>query len=455
MERKRSLRESLNWVLALLALLAILASGTVLASLGAINDTHQRLEISSRSLRAADLSTITLLRELVEDDASTQAELRRSTFIYLDRIRRLSDTEEELALIMETEQAVTAYYAVPEDDPRARELLIEAFQHVSALVELNISQFNDALEEADALSRSTRLAAAGAAIAMVGGAILVAMGIRYTVYAPFRELLSALSRFGAGDLSVRAPERGPSEIQTIASTFNSTASRLQEQQDSRIAFLAGIAHDLRNPIHALRLSLAIIKPDEPLPEESRLRRVLDTMAQQLAQLERMVGDLLEVQRVQSGTASLQLARHDLRGLAQASVDLHEAMAARHRLELHAPEPVMAVCDGLRIQQVLNNLIGNALKYSHQGTVRVSIEQDGDFARIAVSDEGPGVPETDRERIFQPYHRGSTDPRAVSGSGLGLYVSRQIATAHGGRLELASEPRRGATFTLVLPLAGPR
>lgn len=455
MARTRSLRHSLAWALALMSIVALLAMGAVVTSLDAISETQGLLERSMRSMRNADRSAISLLQELVEDDPAVRSDLRRATYVYLDRIRRLTNDPDELALITDAERAVARYYAAEPEDPASRVLLVEAFDRIAALVELNINQATQAMSDARELTRSTRFVAAGTALTLLGGFVLVVLGLQVSAYRPFLELVQALERFGSGDLSVRVPVRGPAEIQTIASTFNATASALQDERESRTAFLAGVAHDLKNPLHALRLSLAVIRPDRPLPDERRLRGVLATMANQLSQLDRMVGDLLEVQRAVRGMPTLDLAPHDLRGLVAASVELHRGTSDKHTLELEAPEPVLAVCDGTRVQQVLNNLIGNAIKYSPDGgAVRVRLSRDGDHARISVSDEGLGVPETERERIFELYQRRAEEHRGIPGEGLGLYVSRQIAIAHGGDVELESEPGRGSTFTLVLPLAGP-
>lgn len=454
MARTRSLRESLTLALGILTVVALLAMAAVGFTLSAIADTQALLDRSMRSTRNADLSAISLLQELVEDDPEARAALWRDTFVYLDRIRRLTDDPEELQLIADAERAVARYYTTPEGADR-RALLVDAFLRIDALVELNFQQATEAMQEAERLGRSTNAVAVGAALSLLGGFSLVVIGLQIAVFHPFLELVAALEQFRSGDLSVRLPVRGPREIQTIAQSFNATALALQEQRESRTAFLAGVAHDLKNPLHALRLSLGLVRPDRPLPDDARLRRILGTMANQLAQLDRMVEDLLEVQRTFRGRPTLQLASYDLRGLAAAALDLYRGTSAKHTFELDAPEPVLAVCDGVRIQQVLNNLIGNAVKYSPDGgRVHVRLRRDGDRARIAVSDEGLGVPETDRERIFHVYQRRSELHRGIPGEGVGLYVSRDIARAHGGDVELESEPGRGSTFTLVLPLAGP-
>ena len=135
------------------------------------------------------------------------------------------------------------------------------------------------------------------------------------------------------------------------------------------------------------------------------------------------------------------------------MELHRPVSARHVLELQVPEhPAPMRCDATRISQVLNNLLSNAIKYSPEGgTVRIRVVPVEDGYRVAVTDTGVGIPPSEKESIFEPFRRSSSTRGAIPGVGLGLAVARKILVAHGGSLDVESEPGRGSTFYAKLPL----
>jgi signal transduction histidine kinase len=172
-------------------------------------------------------------------------------------------------------------------------------------------------------------------------------------------------------------------------------------------------------------------------------------------LEKLLEDFLDASRIEAGRMSLSLADADLRDVAREAADLFADASPDHPIALDLPEgPVLARCDPARVTQVLNNLISNAIKYSPRGgRVAVAVARDGGDAVLGVSDEGVGVPEGEREQIFEPFRRGAS-AHGVPGAGLGLSTARRIAEAHGGRLEVEPRAGGGSTFRLRLP-ASPR
>jgi signal transduction histidine kinase len=142
-------------------------------------------------------------------------------------------------------------------------------------------------------------------------------------------------------------------------------------------------------------------------------------------------------------------------MARSAVDLYAHTSRAHELRLHLPEtPVVVRCDAARVEQVANNLVSNAIKYSPDGgRIDVSIERSADRAVLAISDEGVGIAQEELARIFQPFRRGIRLKDAVPGLGLGLATSRRIVERHGGRIEVASSPGCGSTFRVVLPVGG--
>ncbi|MGC4119820.1 MAG: HAMP domain-containing sensor histidine kinase [Myxococcales bacterium] len=247
---------------------------------------------------------------------------------------------------------------------------------------------------------------------------------------------------------------GPLELQTIAEDFNEMAEALSQQQQRQLAYLGGVVHDLRNPLSALQLSAARLDPERGRLTDQQARSTLALVRRQIDLLNRMTGDLLDAARIRRGQLELRMQERDVRELARGAFDLFRSAATTHRLVLEVTdEPAMVSCDPLRIEQVLNNLISNATKYSpNGGDVLVDVAVSGDEAVLSVTDEGVGIAPEDVSHIFEPFRRAGASRESVRGVGLGLYVTQQIVQAHGGRIEVDSTPGAGSTFRVLLPLS---
>jgi signal transduction histidine kinase len=238
-------------------------------------------------------------------------------------------------------------------------------------------------------------------------------------------------------------------------------------------FLSVASHELRTPLTPLKgLAQTILRMVERSRERGeptdldRVVRYLRTMDGQVDRLASLVNDLLDVSRIRTGRLALRLERVDLVALTRAVLDRFEAVADKHvvRFEPQAAE-VLGTWDAGRLDQVITNLIANSLKYAPAGgDVTVSVSQHGvpgsagaPEAHLSVSDPGIGIPRSQIDELFRPFHRlANAPPEHFGGMGLGLYISHDIVTRHGGRIWAESEgPGRGATFHVTLPLAGPK
>jgi len=266
-------------------------------------------------------------------------------------------------------------------------------------------------------------------------------------------LAAAIERYARGERSTRVFERGPEEFRTIAQRFNDMASTLERQREDQLAFLAGVAHDLRNPLAALKMATTMISPDEPLPPEARMRDLFRRVDRQIDRQERMLYDFLDAARIESGNLELHMEACDLRDLVRATLDLYEPAAQTHQVLASVPdEPVRLTCDPLRIEQVLTNLVSNAIKYSPRGgSVRITVARRPDAVLVSVADEGLGISPDAIEHVFEPFHRAHAPKESIPGIGLGLFVARRIVEAHGGRIVVESTLGVGSTFTVHLPL----
>jgi signal transduction histidine kinase len=296
--------------------------------------------------------------------------------------------------------------------------------------------------------------------ASIGLALVLAVllsAISRRMVHPARELAGTIRRYTAGQRQVRAAIEAPQELRDIAVGFNEMAEELDRETHRRMAFLGGVAHDLRNPLVTLRLSLGFVPSDQPLPPEPVIRQTLARTERQLGRLERMIHDFLDSARIEAGSLQLQLEVCDLRQLVPSVIELFRPGSPGHSIQTSVPdEPVLVNGDPVRIEQVLINLVSNAIKYSPDGgDVCLRVGRQAGTACVAVSDRGVGIRPQDLDAVFRPFGRSAAAREAIPGVGLGLFVARRIALAHGGSLEVESELGKGSTFRLCLPLVEDR
>lgn len=230
--------------------------------------------------------------------------------------------------------------------------------------------------------------------------------------------------------------------------------KAEQAVSARDEFVAIATHELRTPLSALNLQLASLRRavergTPPTPE--RLGHSLDTALRQTQRLEQLVSHLFDVSRISTGRLELEREEVDLTAMAQRLATRFEETLAQVRSAavVHAQGPVVARVDRLRVEQVLMNLLSNAMKYAPGQPVELSVEARDGEATVSVQDAGPGIPPDMQARIFERFQRASGE-HSRSSLGLGLYISRQIARAHGGDLTVESTPGHGARFTLRLP-----
>ena len=224
----------------------------------------------------------------------------------------------------------------------------------------------------------------------------------------------------------------------------------------RDQFLSIAAHELKTPLTSL-LGYAQLFQRRTLRVGNLSeadQRALGVIVAQSARLNRMVAALLDIARIESGQLSIQRAPLDLCELARRVVEEAREQAEEHPLEITCqPEQLLIEGDDLRLEQVLQNLIQNAIKYSPPGApVAVRLERQGAYASVAVADRGIGIPEAALARLFQRFYRApNVDERQISGMGIGLFVVKEIIMLHDGTVEVESIEGQGSTFSFRLPL----
>jgi two-component system sensor histidine kinase KdpD len=227
------------------------------------------------------------------------------------------------------------------------------------------------------------------------------------------------------------------------------AEALRRADGIKTALLRAVSHDLRTPLMAISTSAgALARPDLAIDDADRAE-LLSTILAASDRLDHLVGNLLDLSRLQAGAAEPEQELIELEELVAAALDELGAAAARVEVSLPDEPPAVSV-DAHQIQRVLVNLVENALKYSPDDeAVRVQVAASASEATVRVIDHGPGVPSDEHVLIFEPFHRGSRKDTAP-GAGLGLAIARGFAEGNGGRLSVESRAGQGATFVLTLP-----
>ena len=295
------------------------------------------------------------------------------------------------------------------------------------------------------------LAAAGlAALAGVGASILLSRGIAR----PVQGMISATQRIAEGHFSERVQVSGEDELSELGRHFNDMAAQLEQVERRRRELIGDVAHELRTPLTAIKGSMeGLIDGVLPATPET-----FEQIHREAGRLNRLVDDLQELSRAEAGAASLDLQRVDLVKIIQ---NLLKRLGPQFegqeiRLEAHMPhEPLAVMADPDRIEQVLLNLLTNALNYSSRGGgVEVNARRTGHMAEVAVRDNGIGIPSEHLAHIFDRFYRvDKSRSRARGGSGIGLTIARQLVENHGGSIRADSEGEgKGSVFVFTLPLA---
>jgi PAS domain S-box-containing protein len=233
-------------------------------------------------------------------------------------------------------------------------------------------------------------------------------------------------------------------------------ARERDAVEARDSFIAIASHDLRSPLTALLGQAELLArraAREGLPE--RIARSAQAIAEQARRMNRMLGALLDLSRIQSGQIELSRTQLDLAALVARCAAELEPTLTTHTLRLEGPdEGLWVLGDEVRLEQVIINLLGNAVKYSPDGgTVTLRVERQDDQACVVVADRGIGIPAEALPRLFERFYRGpNAAMNGIGGLGIGLYAVREILALHGGSIHVDSEPGRGSTFTACLPLA---
>lgn len=435
---------------------------TAVVSVGAaIDDSRLLVEQLTEMQRALGQFAVRGDRDFLAIYRARRADFRGA----LDRLRALdvagleasrleSIAAEETDIFRAVEAADGAFSNAAVDEARrslaglsgrAREVLAESDQLVQEHV-------NEVTANAEGLQRVLLVFAAAA----VPATIVLVVVFTVLITKPMSALAAAIRRLGSRALDEPIVIKGPQDIEALAGELDWLRRRIKTLEGERSTFLQHISHELKTPLTTIREGSELLTETlgDGNAEEAEIARLL---LQNGMHLQTLIEDLLRFARTQELASDLEFrVSVDLAALLQSSVSALAVVADAKDLVVRTRfAPVSARCDAGKIRVVVDNLMTNAIKYSPaQAQIDIALSSDGVHAFIDVEDTGPGVDPADRDRIFEPFQRGSAEYQSsVKGTGLGLSIAKEYVEAHGGTIELMDN-ERGAHFRVMLPLAGP-
>jgi len=298
-----------------------------------------------------------------------------------------------------------------------------------------------------------------AGIIAAAAALLLGLFLTRQITRPLRELNNGARHIAQGNLGYRVKVRSRDEMGQLADSFNEMAVRLDNNEQSRRRMVSDIAHELRTPLTIIRGTVDGIEDGVFQADKPRL----DSIKEQTDLLTHLVNDLRDLSLAESGQLKLERQPADLAALAQRKIDQFQLKAKEKnlRLALEAPSGLPEVkMDSKRIEQVLGNLLSNAIRHTPEGgqiSVKLKLEEGvlknvQSRLVVSVTDTGEGIPPEHLPHVFERFYRVETSrSRSEGGAGLGLAIVKQMVQAHGGEVRVESQPGKGSTFYISLPV----
>jgi signal transduction histidine kinase len=317
--------------------------------------------------------------------------------------------------------------------------------------------------------------AAGIALVLSG---LVSFFIVQSISTPLRNLTQGTRAVAQGKFFYRLDTSSKDEFSQVAKDFNSMTERLNELDQMKKDFVSHVSHELKAPLASIQETIQLLLDQVPGDLTEKQRKLLQLSQQSGRRLSTLIGNLLDLSRIEAGVIEYELKSNDMVGLTRAAIEESGGLSGAAKVQVTADLPAESLtlnCDGDRIIQVLKNLLSNAVHFSAAGgeilvraamvpelpgglpwarrqQLAASANQAG-YAVVTVTDSGPGVPDPHKEKIFEKFHQVKQGKKMPGqGAGLGLAISRNIAEAHQGAIWVEDNPAGGSIFSLLLPLA---
>ncbi len=322
-----------------------------------------------------------------------------------------------------------------------------------------ISILNNSHERAKQAENITRQLMIAAILLGVGLAAIAT----FSILRPLRQVQTQIRQIGQGQFGASVQGEVPKELRELVETVNWMGAQLQALEQLKAEFLANISHELRTPLASIREGTRLMLDQVPGPLTPEQQQTLVILLESSHRLHKLIASLLDLSKMEANMMAFQFSQTDLAQLIQQSLTKVELLAERKHIDLifdnDTPADQRHNLDAMRIDQVVDNLLSNALKYSSDGTtirVHLYLDYDTESVCISVQDTGPGIPPEDLPHVFERFYQGkSPDGLGRFGSGIGLALAKKVIEAHGGTISAQSELGKGTTINCTLPTLCPR
>ncbi|MGQ0696473.1 MAG: sensor histidine kinase [Nitrospiraceae bacterium] len=348
---------------------------------------------------------------------------------------------------------------VPGYENRRDALLDRMSSSIQSYIDLHEARVSVGVSE----SRASAVQAEAVIQQLVLVALVFGLGLAgiasYTILRPLRELEGHIKQIGQGNFGTPLQINGPAELKDLVDTVNWMGTKLQELDDMKAEFLAHVSHELRTPLASVQEGTHLLLDEIPGPLTQEQRTTLRIMADSSRRLIRLISTILDLSKMEAGMMEYRIVPVDLKRVAEISINKVRLLADSKHVQVlmeNAGERIWVKADAPRIEQVLDNLLSNALKFSPEGGVvklQMIPEPQAGVLEVAVSDTGPGIAADDLPYIFERFYQGRMRAKhSAVGSGLGLALAKRVVEAHKGRIWIESEISKGTTVRFILRLA---
>ncbi len=336
------------------------------------------------------------------------------------------------------------------DRKELTDAMINGFKIINQEVHQEINRL---ISELDRQSSACVQAVVLAMIFAVTLILIMALILTLNITRPLYLLISHTQELAKGDFSRRLDISSPPEIKKLADALNQMAEKLQEVDRLKSDFFALISHDLKHPLASIQEGAALLKEGTLGELNDQQEKIVNIIQEEGHKLLALIQDIMDLSKLEAGVMSFDFQEVDLRLIIDKVCREIEPLLTRQNLNLRLelePELPWVKADILRIEQVLHNLLTNAIKFSPEGAeILLKVFPQDQGVVVAIKDQGPGIPKELQEHIFEKFAQISKGPRA-KGTGLGLAIVRLIVEAHGGKTWVESKEGEGSTFYFFLP-----
>ena len=371
------------------------------------------------------------------------------------------DSEQKQALdaIVRDEAAIYAVLSGAGANPAQQAKAVEGFIGLADRAQAITVRSNELIDREVEAMRATAAQAQRIMLwqllALIPVVLFLAIGFTILIARPIRQIDSAIRRLGGGELNTAVDVAGPEDLQYLGQRLEWMRRRLVDLDQQKNRFLRQMSHELKTPLTALREGAELLSDEVVGKLSPEQREIAEILRHNSIELQKLIDDLLSYGASQFHKTALEVKPVQIRQVINRVADDHGlALRAKSlKLDIEARDVTLSA-DFEKLRIILDNLMSNAIKFSPPGgTVSIAARANGAHLELDVADEGPGIAPADRPHVFDPFYQGAQVAQGrVKGTGIGLSVVREYATAHGGSVEVVDEAgRRGARLRVRLPL----